>query len=81
MARQTKIVKFGCKEIFLRGIQSDPPKSTREIAKECSEWAGENIPHTAVARYIEGINQMGKKKEVIKQNQRRVLKHVTTVTL
>ncbi|MEK4030709.1 hypothetical protein MKZ02_19525 [Pseudobacillus sp. FSL P4-0506] len=77
MARQSKIEKFGCEEIVLRGIRSDPPKSTREIAKECSEWAGEAISHTAVARYVESLNQMQQqKKEVIKQDQRRVLKHV-----
>lgn len=77
MARQTKIEKFGCEEIVLRGIRSDPPKSTRDIAKECSEWAGETISHTAVARFVESMNQMQQqKKEVVKQDKRRVLKHV-----
>ncbi|OLN21863.1 hypothetical protein BTO30_12660 [Domibacillus antri] len=76
MARQSKIEKFGCEEIVLNGIRSDPPKSTREIAKECSEWAGETISHTAVARFVESMNQIEQKKEVVKQDQRRVLKHV-----
>lgn len=78
MARQTKIEKYGCQEIVQKGIQRDPPKSTREIAKECSDWAGVNISHTAIARYIDTINsvEQQKKKEVIKQDQRRVLKQV-----
>ncbi|KIL72533.1 hypothetical protein [Bacillus badius] len=78
MARQSKIEKFGCQEIVLAGLRSDPPKSTREIAKECSEWAGEKISHTAVARYIDQIQneEQQKKKEVITQDKRRVLKTV-----
>jgi predicted RNase H-like nuclease (RuvC/YqgF family) len=78
MARQSKIEKFGCKEIVAAGLRTDPPKTLREIAEECSEWAGEKISHTAVARYIESLEQQEQKqkKEVIKQDQRRVVKHV-----
>jgi hypothetical protein len=78
MARQSKIEKFGCEEIVASGLRSDPPKTLREIAEECSEWAGEKISHTAVARYVDSLNQeeQKQKKEVIKQDQRRVVKHV-----
>jgi hypothetical protein len=78
MARQSKIEKFGCEEIVLAGIRTDPLKSTREIAKECSEWAGTAISHTTVARFIDSLNnvQQQQKKEVVKQDQRRVLKQV-----
>lgn len=78
MARQSKIEKYGCEEIVLAGLRCNPPKSTRQIAEECSEWAGVKISHTAVARYIESLQQADqqKKKEVIKQDRRRVLKVV-----
>lgn len=78
MARQNKIDKFGCQEIVLSGIRSDPPKSMRQIAEECSEWAGEKISHTAVARYADQMHneEQKKKKEVIAADKRRVLKTV-----
>lgn len=78
MARQNKIDKFGCQEIVLAGIRSDPPKSMRQIAEECSEWAGEKISHTAIARYVDQMQneEQKKKKEVIAADKRRVLKTV-----
>jgi predicted RNase H-like nuclease (RuvC/YqgF family) len=78
VARQSKIEKHGCQEIVAAGLRSDPPKTLREIADECSEWAEEKISHTAVARYIDSFQQeeQKQKKEVIKQDQRRVAKHV-----
>lgn len=78
MARQTKIEKYGCEEIVLNGIRADPPKSTRQIAEECSEWAGVKISHTAVARYIDSLHQVEQKqkKEVIQQDKRRIVKVV-----
>jgi hypothetical protein len=78
MARESKIEKHGCQVIVAAGLRCDPPKSTRQIAEECSEWAGEKISHTAVARYIDSLNQVEqrKKKEVIVQDRRRVLKTV-----
>jgi hypothetical protein len=78
MARQSKIEKYGCQEIVLAGLRADPPKSTRQIAEECSEWAGEKISHTAVARYIDSLNQaeQKQKKEIIQQDKRRVVKVV-----
>jgi hypothetical protein len=78
MARQSKIEKYGCEDIVAAGLRADPPKSTRQIAVECSDWAGEKISHTAIARYIDSFQQeeQKQKKEVIKQDQRRVVKHV-----
>lgn len=78
MAKKSKIEKYGCEEIVLAGIRSDPPKFSRKIAEECSEWAGEKISHTAVARYIELLNQteQKQKKEVIQQDKHRVVKVV-----
>jgi predicted RNase H-like nuclease (RuvC/YqgF family) len=78
MARQSKIEKYGCEDIVASGLRADPSKSTRQIAEECSDWAGEKISHTAIARYIETLGQQEQKqkKEVIKQDQRRVLKTV-----
>jgi hypothetical protein len=66
MAPQSKIEKFECEPIVANGIRSG--KSIRVIAKECSEWAGEPISHTAVARYIELLNEQ--KKEVVVSNER-----------
>jgi len=40
MTRQSKIEKYGCEEIELAALLADPPKSTLQIAEECSEWAG-----------------------------------------
>ena len=78
MARQSKIEKYGCEEIVATGLKTDPPKSTRQIAEECSKHAGVNISHTAVARYIESTKdqEQRQKKEVIKEDKRRVMKVV-----
>ncbi|MBM7647858.1 hypothetical protein JOC78_000798 [Bacillus ectoiniformans] len=45
MAMQTKIEKLCWQVIVLDGIRSEPPKSTRQIAEECCDWAGEKISH------------------------------------
>ncbi|MCU7712464.1 hypothetical protein OK414_14690 [Priestia sp. JV24] len=78
MARQSKIEKYGCEEIVFAGLKANPPKSTRQIAEECSEQAGVNISHTAVARYIESTKdqEQRQRKEVIKEDKRRVMKVV-----
>lgn len=78
MARQSKIEKYGCEDIVAKGLQSDPPKSTRQIADECSDSAGVKISHTAIARYIESYKgeEQQKKKEVIKEDKRRIVKVV-----
>jgi hypothetical protein len=76
MAKPSKIEKFGCQEIVWSGVRNE--KSVREIAEECSEWAGESISHTAVANFIrekESAEQAAKK-EVILADRRRVLKSV-----
>lgn len=76
MARQSKIEKYGCEEIVKNGIRE--AKSLREIAEECSTWAEVEISHTAVSRFIESMQkeEQKTKKEVIKQDQRRVVKVV-----
>jgi hypothetical protein len=50
MAKPSKIEVFGCQEIVWAGVRNEKP--VRKIAEECSEWAGENISHTAIAKYI-----------------------------
>ncbi|SEA53546.1 hypothetical protein SAMN05421743_105208 [Thalassobacillus cyri] len=76
MPRQNKIEKHGCQEIVAAGLKEG--KSVRAIAEECSEWAGEKISHTAVARYVETLKnkEQQQRKEVIQQDRRRVLKTV-----
>jgi len=78
MARQSKIEKYGCEEIVAYGLKVNPPKSTRQIAEECSEHAGVNISHTAVARYIDSLKdqEQRQKKAAIKEDKRRVMKVV-----
>ncbi|WP_046180377.1 hypothetical protein [Domibacillus tundrae] len=78
MAKQTKIEKFGCQEIVQAGIRSAPPKSIRQIAEECSEWAGEKISHTAVSRYIDMLKEHERqgKRVVATEDKRRILKQV-----
>ncbi len=50
MARPNKIDEYGCSDIVAAGSRMG--KSVRQIAKDCSEWAGVEISHTAVQRYI-----------------------------
>lgn len=76
MARQSKIEQYECEDIVSAGLKEDPPKSVRQIAEECTKHAGVKISHTAVARYIEGIKGQEKKKAVIKEDKRRVMKVV-----
>ncbi|MCX7570395.1 hypothetical protein OS242_10515 [Tumebacillus sp. DT12] len=66
MARQSKIEQHGCQEIVAAGVRNG--KSVRDIAEECSGWAGEKISHAAVQRYIDTLNQ--NKREVIVSNER-----------
>lgn len=76
MAKPSKIETLGCQEIVWAGVRDEKP--VRKIAEECSEWAGEKISHTAVAKYVKekGSAEQAAKKEVIKAHQRRILKTV-----
>ena len=76
MPRPNKIEKHGCQEIVSSGLKAGKP--VRQIAEECSDWAGEQISHTAVARYMEASrnHEQREKKAVIQQDRRRVLKTV-----
>lgn len=76
MARPSKIEMLGCQEIVINGYKND--LAEREIAKQCSEWAGEPISHNAVRRWYEVYNeeQQGHKKALILEDKRRILKTV-----
>lgn len=76
MAKPSKIETLGCQEIVWSGVRSN--KSVRDIAQDCSEWAGEKISHTAVAKYIKdkGTEEQAKKKDAILADRRRVVKTV-----
>ena len=62
MARQSKIEQYDCEDIVIEALKTNPPKSVRQIAEECTKHAGVKISHTAVARYIEGIKGQEKRK-------------------
>lgn len=76
MAKQNKIEKYGCQETVRAGIRDS--KSIRQIAEDCSQWAGEAISHAAVARYlgVSSAQDQAAKKQVIVSNKQRVLKTV-----
>lgn len=76
MAKPSKIEKYGCQEIVSAGVRDG--KSTRVIAAECSEWAEEDISHTAVATYLKLREQHEReaKRELIIGDKRRLLKTV-----
>ncbi|MNW38169.1 hypothetical protein D3C74_152280 [compost metagenome] len=76
MAKPSKIETLGCQEIVWSGVRTG--KSVRDIAKDCSDWAGEKISHTAVAKYIKdrGTEEQAKKKDAIVADRRRVVKTV-----
>lgn len=66
MAKQPKIEKYGCQDIVANGLRRG--RSLREIAVECSDWAGVSISHTAVKSYIDTLNEQ--KKEVVVKDER-----------
>lgn len=76
MAKPSKIEKFGCQEIVSAGVREG--KSIRAIAAECSEWAKEDISHTAVATFLKIREQHEReaKRELIIGDKRRLLKTV-----
>jgi hypothetical protein len=76
MAKPSKIEVFGCQEIVWAGVRNEKP--VRKIAEECSDWAGQSISHTAVAKYIKEKSsaEQAAKKDVIVADQRRILKTV-----
>lgn len=76
MAKPSKIETLGCQEIVWAGVRNG--KTVRAIAEECSEWANEQVSHTAVAKYVKekGTAEQAKKKDAIVADRRRVIKTV-----
>lgn len=76
MAKQGKVELLGCVKIVADGIGQN--KSLREIAQDCSNFAGEPVSYTSIRRYLESKKneEQKEKKEVIVQDRRRVLKVV-----
>ncbi|KIL42053.1 hypothetical protein SD70_02385 [Gordoniibacillus kamchatkensis] len=74
MPRPNKVEQLGLQEIVINGYKADLPD--REIARQCSEWAGEPVSYNAVRRWYESYKEGQTKKAIITEDKRRLLKAV-----
>ncbi|MNL06032.1 hypothetical protein D3C87_1266550 [compost metagenome] len=81
MAKPSKIEELKCQDIVASGVKSG--KSVRQIAEECSEFAGVEITHMAVDRYIKSPAfvayrnaDTSTRKAIIKQDKRQIIRAV-----